>query len=76
MKHVERVGMTGSGLGQKIRKESGLVSLGPIYSDGLAGSEEEIEDAIEGGLSRYELGIQFGLPVDRKANEASDVVEI
>ncbi|KXN81024.1 hypothetical protein AN958_06330 [Leucoagaricus sp. SymC.cos] len=47
--------------------------LGPIYSDGMAGSEEEIEDAIAGGYSRYELGIQF----DRHArNAANDVVEI
>lgn len=53
--------------------ESG--TLGPIYSDGLAGSEEDIQDAIEGGLSRYELDIEFGVPVDRR-DAKNDVVEI
>jgi hypothetical protein len=56
-----------------------ITTMGPIYSDGMAGNEEEIEDAIAGGFSRYELGIEFGVPVDwdrRARDAANEVMEI
>jgi len=67
LKRIETVSEVGS-----------TAPIGPIYKDGVANNEEEIQDMLQAGWSRPEIQQEFGVPVDRKGRqetEPNDIVD-